>query len=189
MALLGLNNVTLTLTGPPLLDGASLQIEDGERIGLLGRNGAGKSTLLRLLEGILTPDAGEVVRRPGMTVAGLPQDVPLEPVGTVRAHLLEVCGARDHDRHWEIETRVDQCITELELDPSSVVANLSAGSKRRVLLAAALAQEPDLLLLDEPTNHLDIEAILHLETVLRKRTGSLVFVTHDRSFLRRIADR
>lgn len=188
MALLGLNGVHLSFTGPPLLDGVSLQIDDGERIGLLGRNGAGKSTLLGVLQGVLNPDGGEVVRRPGIRVASLPQDVPLDPVGGVRDYLLAVC-ADDRDRSWEVETRVDQAIAELDLDAAAEVATLSAGSKRRVLLAAALAQESDLLLLDEPTNHLDIEAITHLEKVLAKRSGALVFVTHDRSFLRRIADR
>jgi ABC transport system ATP-binding/permease protein len=188
MALLGLNGVHLSFTGPPLLDAVSLQIDDGERIGLLGRNGAGKSTLLGVLQGVLNPDAGEVVRRPGIRVASLPQDVPLDPVGGVRDYLLAVC-ADDRDRSWEVETRVDQAIAELDLDAAAEVATLSAGSKRRVLLAAALAQESDLLLLDEPTNHLDIEAITHLEKVLAKRSGALVFVTHDRSFLRRIADR
>jgi ATP-binding cassette subfamily F protein uup len=188
MALLGLNGVHLTFTGSPLLDGVSLQIDDGERIGLLGRNGAGKSTLLALLQGTLTPDRGDVVRRPGMRVASLPQDVPLETVGTVRSYLLGAC-SDDHDRSWEVETRVDQAIAELGLDARAEVATLSAGSKRRVLLAAALAQSSDLLLLDEPTNHLDIEAITHLEKVLARRTGALVFVTHDRSFLRRVASR
>jgi ATP-binding cassette subfamily F protein uup len=188
MALLGLNGVDLTFTGSPLLDGVSLQIDDGERIGLLGRNGAGKSTLLAILQGTLAPDRGEVVRRPGMRVASLPQDVPLETVGTVRSYLVGAC-TDDHDRSWEVETRVDQAIAELGLDAGGEVATLSAGSKRRVLLAAALAQQSDLLLLDEPTNHLDIEAITHLEKVLARRAGAFVFVTHDRSFLRRIAGR
>ena len=93
MALLSLNDVCLTFAGPALLDSVSLQIDDGERLGLLGRNGAGKSTLLRLLEGTLAPDSGEVVRQPRLRVAGLQQDVPRDLSGSVRDYLHESCGA------------------------------------------------------------------------------------------------
>ena len=189
MALISLNGVSLTFAGPPLLDAVSLQIDDGERLGLLGRNGAGKSTLLRILEGTLAPDSGEVVRRPGLRVASLQQEVPLELAGTVRDHLHEVCGVTGSDTAWRIETRIDQAATDLALDLDADLATLSAGSKRRVLLAAALVRDPDLLILDEPTNHLDIDAIRHLEDALQRRRGTLVFVTHDRSFLRSLATR
>lgn len=189
MPLIALNNVSLTFAGPPLLDSVGLQIDEGERLGLLGRNGAGKSTLLRILEGTLAPDSGEVFRQPGLRVAGLQQDVPLDLAGTVRAYLHEVCGVTASDSAWRIETRIDQAAHDLALDLDAAIPSLSAGSKRRVLLAAALVRDPDLLMLDEPTNHLDIEAITHLEEALQKRRGALVFVTHDRSFLRRVATR
>ena len=189
MTLISLNNVSLTFAGPALLDSVSLQIEDGERLGLLGRNGAGKSTLLKLLEGTLAPDAGDVVRQPALRVASLPQEVPLDLAGTVRSYLHEVCGATRSDAAWRIEARIDQAARDLRFDLNATLETLSAGSKRRVLLAAALVRDPDLLILDEPTNHLDIEAITHLEDSLQRRRGTLVFVTHDRGFLRNLATR
>jgi len=189
MALLSLNDVHLTFAGPALLDSVSLQIEDGERLGLLGRNGAGKSTLLKILEGTLAPDAGDVVRQPRLRVAGLQQDVPGDLLGSVGDYLHEVCGAARSDAAWEIETRIDQAAHDLSLDLAAALETLSAGSMRRVLLAAALVRDPDLLMLDEPTNHLDIDAIRHLEETLLRRRGALIFVTHDRSFLRSLATR
>jgi ATP-binding cassette subfamily F protein uup len=189
MALISLNGVSLTFAGPPLLDSVSLQIDDGERLGLLGRNGAGKSTLLKILEGTLAPDSGEVIRQPGLRVASLQQEVPLELSGTVRSYLHDLCGVTESDSAWKIETRIDQAAGDLTLDLDATLAALSAGSKRRVLLAAALVRDPDLLILDEPTNHLDLDAIRHLEDALQRRRGTLVFVTHDRSFLRTLATR
>ncbi len=189
MPLLSLNDVHLTFSGPPLLDGVGLQIEEGERIGLLGRNGAGKSTLLRILEGALAPDSGEVVRSPRLTVASLPQEVPHDLAGSVRDYLHEACGVTTSHRSWEIETRMDQAAHDLRIELDARVETLSAGSKRRVLLAAALVRDPDLLILDEPTNHLDTATIEHLESALARRRGSLVFVTHDRRFLADLATR
>ena len=189
MPLLSLHDVRLTFVPPALLDGVDLQIEPGERIGLLGRNGAGKSTLLRVLEGTLAPDSGEVVRQPGLRVAGLQQDVPAGLSGTVRAFLHHACGVTRHDKAWEVETRIDRAADDLGLALEAEVGALSAGSKRRVLLAAALVRAPDLLLLDEPTNHLDIDAIRHLEETLQRWRGTVVFVTHDRRFLRNVATR
>jgi ABC transport system ATP-binding/permease protein len=189
MALISLNGVSLTFAGPPLLDSVGLQIDDGERLGLLGRNGAGKSTLLKILEGTLAPDSGDVVRQPGLRVASLQQEVPLDLAGTVREYLHEICGVTRSDTAWTIETRIDQAAGDLALDLEATIATLSAGSKRRVLLAAALVRDPDLLILDEPTNHLDLDAIRHLEDALLQRRGTLVFVTHDRAFLRRLATR
>ncbi len=189
MALISLNGVSLAFAGPPLLDAVSLQIDDGERVGLLGRNGAGKSTLLRLLEGTLAPDSGEVVRQPGLRVASLQQEVPLDLRGTVREHLHEVCGVTASDAGWRIETRIDQAAHDLALDLDARLPALSAGSKRRVLLAAALVRDPDLLILDEPTNHLDLDTIRQLEETLQRRRGTLLFVTHDRGFLRGLATR
>jgi ABC transport system ATP-binding/permease protein len=189
MALLSLNDISLTFAGPALLDAVSLRIDDGERLGLLGRNGAGKSTLLKILEGTLSPDSGEVVRQPGLSVAGLAQDVPMDVVGSVRDFLHEACGAASHDRSWEVEARIDQVSGDLRIELDATFEALSAGSKRRVLLAAALVRDAELLLLDEPTNHLDIEAIRHLEETLQRRRGALIFVTHDRRFLSDLATR
>ncbi len=189
MPLLSLNQVSIAFDGPPLLNAVGLQIENGERIGLLGRNGAGKSTLLAIVEGTLAPDAGEVVRQPGLRIASLPQNVPFDLTGTVHDYLRHVCGVTSSDAAWTIETRIDQAASDLTLDVGADLAALSAGSKRRVLLAAALVRDPELLILDEPTNHLDIDAIDHLEQALTRRRGALLFVTHDRSFLRGLATR
>ncbi len=189
MALLSLNDVRLTLAGPPLLDSVSLQIEYGERLGLVGRNGAGKSTLLRILEGSLAPDSGTVVRQSGLRVACLGQEVPPDLAGSTRGYLHVACGAATSDTSWGIETRIDQVAHDLTLDLDAPIESLSAGSKRRVLLAAALVRDPDVLILDEPTNHLDIDAIRHLEVALQRRPGAVVFVTHDRRFLGALATR
>jgi ABC transport system ATP-binding/permease protein len=189
MALISLNGVSLAFAGPPLLDAVNLQIEAGERLGLLGRNGAGKSTLLKLLEGTLAPDRGEVVRQPGLRVASLQQEVPLDLAGIVRQYLHDVCGVTRSDTAWRIETRIDQAAGDLALDLDAALGTLSAGSKRRVLLAAALVRDPDLLILDEPTNHLDLDTIRYLEDALVRRRGTLIFVTHDRNFLRGLATR
>jgi len=189
MPLLNLQDVSVTFAGPPLLDAVRLTIDDGERLGLLGRNGAGKSTLLRVIEGVLAPDAGLVVRTPGLRVAALPQEVPSDLAGTVGAYLHAACGVPASDAGWEIEARIDQAARDLALALDSDLATLSAGSKRRVLLAAALVRDPDLLILDEPTNHLDLGALEHLEEALARRRGSLLFVTHDRAFLRNLATR
>src|SRR5216117_1192167 len=126
MTLISLNHVSLTFAGPALLDAASLQIEDGERLGLLGRNGAGKSTLLRILEGTLAPDSGDVVRQPGLRVASLPQEVPPGLVGSVRAYLHIACGATTSDQSWRVETRIDQAAHDLTLDLDAAVESLSA---------------------------------------------------------------
>jgi ATP-binding cassette subfamily F protein uup len=189
MTLLSLKDISLTFAGPALLDSVSLQIDDGERLGLVGRNGAGKSTLLRILEGTLAPDSGIVARQPRLRIASLRQEVPPDLAGSVRAYLHVACGAATSDQSWAIETRIDHAAHDLKLDLDAAIESLSAGSKRRVLLAAALVRDPDLLILDEPTNHLDIDAIRHLEDALQRRRGALVFVTHDRSFLRTLATR
>src|SRR5262245_26801315 len=119
MALISLNNVTLTFAGPPLLDSASLHVEASERLGLLGRNGAGKSPVLKILEGLVTPDSGEVIRRPGLRVSSLPQDVPRDLAGPVGTYLHKVCGVIQSDTAWEIESRIDQVARDLKLDLSA----------------------------------------------------------------------
>ncbi len=184
MALLSCRNLRIAFGGRPLLDDASLQVERAERIGLVGRNGEGKSTLLKILAGQVTPDAGDVARESGVRVSLLTQEVPPGVTGTVgdvvRSGLPHTTDA-DHP--------VQRLCSLLELDPDDVFGMLSGGQKRRALLGRALALEPDLLLLDEPTNHLDLESIDWLERFLLRWTGSLLFVTHDRAFLQRLATR
>ena len=222
MGLIWINEVSVSFGGPRLLDGATLQIEAGERIGLLGRNGSGKSTLMKLLMGDITPDTGEIIRSGEIRIAMLPQDVPDDLPGTIyevvasggREHLellreyhdltlqmsrsgddgllkklervqhrLETSGA------WLYHQRVEMVIARTDLDENAEFRILSAGMKRRVFLAKALVNDPDLLLLDEPTNHLDINAILWLEDFLLKFEKTLMLVTHDRAFLQRLATR
>ncbi len=190
MALIDLKNVTLALGGPPVLDSVNLRVEKGERICLLGRNGEGKSTLLRLLAGAIKPDSGEIIRQGGLRVGRLTQELPRDISGTtheVVAGGFAAAGIPDPD--WEHSHVVDQAITRAALDPTADFTTLSTGNKRRVLLARAMVIRPDLLLLDEPTNHLDIDAIKGLEKDLRRFSGTLIFVTHDRAFLRNLAQR
>lgn len=194
MPLVTLSDLSIRFRGPPLLDGVDCLIEPGQKIGLLGRNGAGKSTLMRLLTGQLEPDHGSVQFSPGARATFLPQEVPQDLSGTVRevvrTGVLPANQADDeHERAWQIDHKVDQVLSRMELDPAADVAIMSSGMKRRVLLARALVDSPELLLLDEPTNHLDIDAIRWLENFLQRWNGSLMFVTHDRQFLRALATR
>nr|WP_254511818.1 ATP-binding cassette domain-containing protein [Anatilimnocola floriformis] len=177
--------------GPLLLDGVSCQIDPGERIGLLGRNGAGKTTFMRIISGEVQPDAGDVTFAPGSKMSLLPQDVPPEISGLV--HDVIAGGVShtsdDHEPSWQIEQRIEQLIAEMDLPAKAEFLTLSTGLKRRVLLARALASKPDLLLLDEPTNHLDVTSITWLEEFLLRWNATLIFVTHDRMFLRKLATR
>jgi ABC transport system ATP-binding/permease protein len=188
MALFSLRNVSLAFGGPRLLDHGSLQIERSERLCLMGRNGEGKSTLLRLIKGEIEADEGEFIRQQGLVVSLLPQDVPRDRVGTVAEQVAG--GLREQGQHAiESDHRVQTVVSRLGLDPDARFEDLSSGMKRRVLLARALVTEPDILLLDEPTNHLDIEAIRWLETFLLRWNGTIIFVTHDRVFLEKLATR
>ena len=191
MALIGLRDVSVAFGGPALLDRVNLQIERGERVCLVGRNGAGKSTLMRIIHGDLTPDAGEVVRQQGVRTALLPQEVPHELQGTVFD--IVSAGLEDsglpQEAAWRKTLQVENTLSRMSLSPEARFESLSAGLKRRALLARGLARDPDLLLLDEPTNHLDIEAIGWMEELLLRMSGTLVFVTHDRMFLQKLATR
>ena len=187
MALLSLREVSLAFGGPRLLDRVDLQIERGERVSLLGRNGEGKSTLLRLFRGEIAPDEGEVIRQQGLRIALLPQEVPQGRGGTVADEVAE--GLEELGAAAGSDYRVDAIVSRMDLDAHARFADLSSGMKRRVLLAKALVSDPDILLLDEPTNHLDIDAIRWLEEFLLRSGGTLVFVTHDRMFLGRLASR
>ena len=216
MSLISLLGVDFSVGGPLLLDSVNLTIERNERVCIVGRNGAGKSTLLRLLSGEIVPDDG-VITREGR-IAGLAQEVPKDLSGSVfdvvsmglgelgadlarYHHMLHDGMDIDMDElgtvqarieagnGWAIEQRVEQVISKLDLPEDAEFAALSGGMKRRVLLAQALVAAPDLLLLDEPTNHLDIESIAWLEEFLKNFGGSVVFVTHDREFLKNLATR
>ena len=196
MALISLQEVSLGFGGPLLLEKVNLQIESGERVGLLGRNGVGKSTLLKLVNGDFPPDSGTIARQQNLRVAYLPQEVPQEVTGSVAdivASGLESMPAavdEEHDGHeWRRQLQVQQVLSRMQLDPAAPFEVLSAGLKRRVILARGLARNPDLLLLDEPTNHLDIDAIDWLEDFLKRWGGTLLFVTHDRIFLQHLTTR
>ncbi|MFO0891547.1 MAG: ATP-binding cassette domain-containing protein [Isosphaeraceae bacterium] len=188
MALLSLRGVSLSFGGPKVLDRADLQIEPGERVCLVGRNGEGKSTLLRLIRGELEPDEGEVLRQQGLRVSKLPQDVPEGHGGTVAEEVAEGLHEADHPL-GPADHRVLAVLSRVGLDPDARFSELSSGMKRRVLLAQAIVAEPDLLLLDEPTNHLDLDSIRWLEAFLLRYSGSIIFVTHDRVFLEKLATR
>ncbi|MBW6509186.1 MAG: ATP-binding cassette domain-containing protein [Desulfuromonadales bacterium] len=188
MNILSLHQVSLAFGGPKLLDSVNLQIEAGDRICLLGRNGAGKSSLMRLLNGDIPADAGEIQRRQGVHTAYVPQDFPSRWPGTVRDYLLQSGQAQGIDE-LTLQVRIDQLAGRLELMLDEPPTDLSGGQQRRTLLAAALILEPDLILLDEPTNHLDVEAIIKLEEMLLRLGKTLVFVSHDRAFARRLATR
>ena len=194
MALISLQEVSLGFGGPLLLEGINLQIERGEWVGLLGRNGMGKSTLLKLVNGDLQPGSGIVARQQNLRLAYLPQEIPQGLMGTVSeivaAGLDGNAGASPtEDAAWQGQLQVEQVIGRMNLDPGASFDLLSAGMKRRVLLARGLVRAPDLLLLDEPTNHLDIQSIDWLETFLKRWGGTLLFVTHDRVFLQRLTKR
>lgn len=191
MAQISIQELSVGHSKPLLLDSVSCQIEAGERIGLLGRNGAGKTTLLRILCGEVQPDGGEIVFAPGTRVARLPQDVPLETKGRIADVTAEVAleNHAEGEAAWEIEQRVENTLLSMGLPIDGAFESLSSGMKRRVLLAQSLVAQPDVLLLDEPTNHLDLEAIRWLEETLGRWKGTLVFVTHDRMFLRKLATR
>ena len=189
MPLVTLRNLSLRFRGPPLLDDVTCHVEAGQRIGLLGRNGAGKTSLMRLLAGAIQPDAGAVDFTPGATVALLRQDVPQDVAGSVHDVVAAGLPAAADETAWQREQAVAQMLSRMALDGAAAFASLSAGMKRRVLLAQGVVGQPDLLLLDEPTNHLDIEAVEWLEEFLGRWRGTLMFVTHDRTFLRRMAGR
>ena len=192
MAIVNIDGVSLSFGGAPLLDQVSLTIEEGDRISLVGRNGTGKSTLLRLLHGDLAPDAGMIRHHKDVSIAFLPQEVPVDMAGSVidavetAAFKARHAAAHSEDHGHRVVGRI---LSQLGVDPQAECATLSGGQKRRVLLARALVLEPDVLLLDEPTNHLDIDSICWMETFLLRHVKTLLFVTHDRAFLRRVANR
>ena len=219
MSLIRFEQVSLEYGEQQILTDAALSIESRERVCLIGRNGAGKSTTLKLLSGRLEPDRGQVVRQSGLVIAELDQSLPgaleLTARETVQAGLADIEALLDDYRHrastpldasglrelenlgrrldacdgWQLEQRVDSVVSELKLPADRRLGELSGGWRRRVALAQALVQRPDLLLLDEPTNHLDIATIQWLESMIESYGGAVVFVTHDRAFLGKLATR
>lgn len=221
MSLLRIRDLHLAFGGPELLSGASLTLEKGERVCLVGRNGTGKSTLLKIVSGQIKPDEGQVEMSPGTRIAWLEQEVPRDAGGSIydmvasglgelgqllkRFHELteamahgdeqafsrleKVQQALDAQDGWGLQTRVESTLSTLSLNGDAAFEEQSGGVKRRVLLARALVQEPDILLLDEPTNHLDIESIAWLEEFLLQFRSAVLFITHDRAFLSRLATR
>ncbi len=215
-AVLSVKDLTLSFGRHNVLDGATLAVGEGEKMGFVGRNGSGKSSLLRILAGMEQADSGIISRRQGLITGYLPQEFELENDRTVEENIRE--GARhvvdlieayengtpgavgfseadllsriEHLGGWDLDSRIRTAMTELDCPPADKrVQLLSGGEKRRVALARALISQPDLLLLDEPTNHLDSESIRWLEEYLTNAPHACLFVTHDRYFLDRIATR
>ncbi len=219
MSLLRFDEVSVEFGDLKILAEAEFSIETGERVCLIGRNGAGKSTTLKLIGGELEPDRGEIVRADDLVTSQLAQTLPeamnLPVRDVVRSGLngieallaeyqqrsqqdldrqglqeLEALHAKiDAHEGWHIEQRVETVITDLSLPADKKMNELSGGWRRRVALAKALVQKPDLLLLDEPTNHLDIATIKWLEDRVHSYPGAVIFITHDRAFLQRLATR
>lgn len=194
MALVSMQDVSLGFGGPLLLEKINLQIERGEWVGLLGRNGMGKSTLLKLVNAEIRPDSGIISWAQNLRMAYLPQEVPQDLLGTIGDIVSDGlktmdASAADSESGWQHQMQIEQIISRMQLDAQSHFDTLSAGLKRRVLLARGLVRSPDLLLLDEPTNHLDIDTINWLEEFLIRWKGTLLFVTHDRVFLQKLTTR
>ena len=185
---ISLRKVTLGFGGPLLLSDVSFVLEEGQRASIVGRNGAGKSTLLKIAAGLLRADSGEVSRPDVSRVAYLQQEIPANLSGTAGALVAETLHAQSVPE-WEAERRAGILLADLGIPPEALFESMSAGMKRRVFLARALAPEPELLLLDEPTNHLDIAAISLLEARINAFRGCVLFVTHDRAFLQNVATR
>ncbi len=186
--MIALRKVSLGYGGPRLLEDVSLEIKPGERLCLIGRNGAGKSTLMKIVSGELACDRGEIQRQSGLRLEMLPQEVPESMPGTVES-ILNAALDQPELEDWEREAALDRIVRGVGLEPEAVFDSLSAGMKRRVLLGRALIGRPDVLCLDEPTNHLDIESIDWLERFLLQFKGAILFTTHDRVFLQKLATR
>jgi ATP-binding cassette subfamily F protein uup len=191
--ILHLQQASLAFGHLPLFEDADLRIDPGERIALIGRNGTGKSTLLKAIAGEIPLDAGVVWREPGLRVARLDQEVPGDTADrTVHQEIARGLGPivdLEGEDGWRAEQKIKMVISRLGLPGDRPVRELSGGWRRRTLLAKALVSQPDLLLLDEPTNHLDIDAIQWLEEFIGGLAGAILFVTHDRAFLSRLATR
>lgn len=184
--LITLSNVRLAFGHHALLDGADFTVQTDERIGLIGRNGAGKSSLLKLIDGRIEPDDGEIMRAGGLRIATVEQEPELDDTQTVYDFL---CGDYMATEDWQRPARASMLIDQLGLAADARIAGLSGGMCKRVALACALTDEPDLLLLDEPTNHLDFDSIIWLENMLKSARCSVIIITHDRRFLDTVTTR
>ena len=189
MPLLQLRQLTLKYGTAPLLDRIDFQVDAGERVCLLGRNGAGKTSLMRIITGEETPNEGEIILSDAVKVTRLIQEIPDDITGTVMEVLHSGLRPDRHEEEWQTDVRLEDLAADMHLPTHTEFSALSGGLKRRVLLARALAGQPDILLLDEPTNHLDLDSILWLERFLLESKMTLFFVTHDRTFLRKLATR
>ncbi|MCO6441773.1 MAG: ATP-binding cassette domain-containing protein [Nitrococcus mobilis] len=219
MNLIRFDQVSLEFGDTPLLHAAEFTIDAGERVCLIGRNGAGKSSLLKLITGELQPDSGHIQCPDGIEISQLEQSLPEGDARTVRevvksgmaaiqalvdayhartATELDSRGLRELEdlQHrleahggWQLDQQVDALITQLQLPADKRMETLSGGWRRRVALGKALVAKPDLLLLDEPTNHLDIGTIEWLEQTVQEFQGAVLFITHDRAFLQKLATR
>lgn len=191
MSQISLENVSVGFRGPLLLDQVQARIEPGDKIGLLGRNGSGKTTLMRMLLGLERPESGRIEIEPGLKLAWVPQDVPPDTSGSVLQVISKGLPAEYElaENHWRKDQALERVLAQLQLNPEADFGSLSVGLKRRTLLGKAIAGAPEVLLLDEPTNHLDIDSILWLENFLAGFPNTLIFVTHDRAFLTKIATR
>ena len=181
MPILFLRDIHLTFGGTPLLEGASLSLEEGERLALVGRNGSGKSTMLKIAAGLIEPESGERFVQPGTTVRYLPQEPDLTGFATALDYASAELGPTG-DRH-----RAQALLDRLGLSGAEAPTTLSGGEARRCALVRVLAPEPDILLLDEPTNHLDLPAIEWLEKELGGIRSALVLISHDRRFLQTLS--
>ena len=222
MTILAVENASFAVGHVPLLDKTSFQLNQGEKVGLIGRNGAGKSSFLKILAGVQKLDDGQLIIQNGLKIVYVPQesvfddemsvfDVVSEGLGSLRdvlrqyhqvSHQLEshhldnliqqlndLQNQIEAQNGWSVDAAIKQTISELGLPENELIGNLSGGQKKRVALAQAWVQKPDILLLDEPTNHLDINAIIWLENLLCAFSGSMVVITHDRRFLDNISNR
>ncbi|WP_105374665.1 ABC-F family ATP-binding cassette domain-containing protein [Neorhizobium huautlense] len=179
--ILKLDDIFLSFGGAPLLAGAGLQVEPGDRICLVGRNGSGKSTLMKIAAGMVEPQSGEVFRHPAATIRYLEQAPDFADFKTVQAYAEAGLGPGDDPY------RVTYLLEHLGLTGQEDPKNLSGGESRRAALARVMAPEPDILMLDEPTNHLDLPTIEWLEEELRKTRSALVLISHDRRFLEKVS--
>ncbi len=219
MSLVTIDDISLEFGDLPLLRHADLSLEANERVCLIGRNGAGKSTLLKLIMGELEPDRGEIRCRQALRISQLHQALPdelnqsvhefvagglvhlgrlIDEYHALSARPLDNKGLRELEdlQHrieaeggWNLDQRVETVLSELDIPADRYLSAMSGGWQRRASLARALVSNPELLLLDEPTNHLDLAAIEWLEDRIRNFDGSVLFITHDRAFLQRLATR
>ena len=180
--ILKLDDIFLSFGGTPLLAGASLQVEPGDRISLVGRNGSGKSTLMKIAAGLAEAQSGEVFRHPSATIRYLHQAPDFDGYDTVAAYAEAGLGPSDDPY------RVTYLLEHLGLTGSEDPKSLSGGEARRAALARVMAPEPDILLLDEPTNHLDLPTIEWLEGELQATRSALVVISHDRRFLEKVSN-